>query len=343
MTLGADAIAHGLDAATGEEVFVTSLGGTAPAGAIGFDDVYVDAPGTSGVPCPEPVGTGRSCRWRTVVAGTTGSAVFGLDVTRPDPDGFQGRGRGACATANPPSGCAGVYGALLWKTPLEAGAAPTFLRTRVTVAGVASDRFLVVVGSGDARGGRLAFLDAGSGRILFETGEGLAFGAAGARPRPLGPLRGRISVIDTDGDGYADTLYFGDALGQLWKMWMPPAAELLPVESSGAAGPHIASNAPRTWTPLLLFDGARERDGSVACTAARASSCAPERGIAFPPAVVAEGLDPESGRSRYGIAWVTGDPRRESSGRGRAFFLFDAPLEASPSAFVTRSLADGSG
>jgi hypothetical protein len=343
VTLGADGTAHGLDAATGEEVFATNAGGTATAGALGFDDVYGDVAGTSGEPCPVTFGPGRSCRWRTVVAGATGSAVFALDVTRPDPSGFAGHGRGACATAHPPAGCAGVYGALLWKAPIEARAAPTFLRTRVSAEGVACDRFLVAVGSGDARGGRLALLEAGSGRVLFEIGEGLAFGAEGARPRPLGPLRGRISAIDTDGDGYADTLYFGDALGQLWKMWMPSAAELLPVERSGPAGPRIVSNAPRTWTPLLLFDGARERDGSVACTVARADSCAPERGIAFPPAVVSEGVDPESGRSRYGVAWVTGDPRRESSGRGRAFFLFDTAPESSPGAFVTRSLADGPG
>src|SRR5207244_10609714 len=95
------------------------------------------------------------------------------------------------------------------------------------------ERFVLACGDGDARGGRLLLLDAATGRAVFETRTGLAIEGSSERAVPLGAIVGRPAAVDVDTDGFVDSIWFGDALGRLFRMWTPATAP------PGA----------RTWTP----------------------------------------------------------------------------------------------
>jgi hypothetical protein len=308
VTLGNDGIVRGVDVAGSAPVFLANVGGSG--GGLTYEDVYLDAPwAPGGEPCPAPIGPGKSCRWRTLLFGANGREAFALDVTRADPEGVPGRGLAPCAAAGR-AGCSGVYGTLVWKTPLASAATPEVARVRVSSAGAPRERSVVAIGSSDAKGGALSLLDAGTGRVLYETSTGVAMRAGSASDVRIAAVRGRAAAIDEDGDGFADAIYFGDALGRVWKTWTPSEDSKLGAEAPTASGPRIAGSASRSWTPLLFFEG--------------------EGDVVFPPAVVSEGLDPRTGRPLFGVAWGTG---------GRVTFVLDEGPETASLPFSTRSFA----
>lgn len=116
--------------------------------------------------------------------------------------------------------------ALAWSTPVL---------TRLRIEGRAqnAEHLVLVVGGGyaaehdwgvrqvDARGHRLYVIDAASGALLWFAGAR----AAAPAPVPDLPLESMtsaiaspVSVVDLDGDEYADRLYVGDLGGRVWRI-----------------------------------------------------------------------------------------------------------------------------
>jgi hypothetical protein len=234
-----------------------------------FDDVFADAPwGGGGVACPDPVGEGgRNCQWRTLVArrlAAAGGGIAAFDVTSAVP-------RRLWETAEP--GLA------------AAQSTPAFGRVRARSArtGRLEERSVVVFGEGTW----LVAADAATGRLLYKTDHGLAR-AKGGGPvvsRAFGPILAAVAVIDLDGDGFTDTLYFGDGNGRLWRLSLPDG-ELPGGDGSAGRG-----------APVLLFDGA------------------PAQPILRPVAVM-RAAGRLSGPPGWAVAWLAG---------GRVSVIHDAP------------------
>lgn len=105
-----------------------------------------------------------------------------------------------------------------WSTPVTA---------RVRIAGETQngERLVVIVGGGydenPAFGHRIYMMDASDGRLLW-----YAAGPGGVEiPKPpslplaqmTASIPGRIAVIDTDNDGFADRMYAADTKGRVWR------------------------------------------------------------------------------------------------------------------------------
>jgi len=126
---------------------------------------------------------------------------------------------------------------LLWKIgPAElpgvgeTWSPPTIARVRVGGAAQNGEHFVLIFGGGydeaqenytyttDASGHRIYMVDAASGRLLWYAG---GPGGTGSPDLPLAQMThsipARISVIDTDGDQYADRMYAADLGGRIWR------------------------------------------------------------------------------------------------------------------------------
>ncbi len=269
-----DGAVHAFDVATGAEIFAfrpsaaQAVGPGGPPVSLSFDDVYLDAPWAGGGErCPPQIASGgRNCQWRTVLIGGTprSRGVFALDVTRPD-----GEETGttvpdclfpATKAGVRPRGCVADYPTLLWEfadaedrdrngRPDLGVGVPAPVLGRLRLAGTEKRELGVVMfggGLGDpgaegasraSLGNFLYVLDAAKGRLLFKTGQGLSRRSGATAARPFGRLASEVSAVDLDQDGFLDAAYFGDALGQLWKL---DASALTDAEPK----------------PTLLFDGA---------------------------------------------------------------------------------------
>ena len=163
--------------------------------------------------------------WKTVVAGGLrqgGKAYYALDVTNP---------------------AAGAYPTYLWEFPKEGAPTsitnyvsetwgqPILTKVKVVIAGVAYERWVAVVTGGyDASGdpndpisyntnataGRSIFIiDMKTGGILAQKKFNSAASDATSQMRYAIPST--PSVLDLDGDEFADVIYVGDLGGNLWK------------------------------------------------------------------------------------------------------------------------------
>jgi type IV pilus assembly protein PilY1 len=117
---------------------------------------------------------------------------------------------------------------VLWKTGSaqlgglgEAWSTPSVARVRIAGAKQDAQQFVVIVGGGfspdtSAAGNRILMLDAATGRLLWSAGN------RADADRPLSRMghgiAGRIAVLDTDGDGFADRMYAADIGGQVWRL-----------------------------------------------------------------------------------------------------------------------------
>jgi type IV pilus assembly protein PilY1 len=104
----------------------------------------------------------------------------------------------------------------------EAWSVPSI--ARVDVAGVRQNEegFVMIVGGGFSEatdaGHRMFMLDAETGaRLWFAGGAGGEGELDFALPAMRHAIPARVSVLDTDGDGFADRLYTADLGGQLWR------------------------------------------------------------------------------------------------------------------------------
>ena len=247
-------------------------------GAMWADDFFID-PEHGGVPTP------GEREWRTVLLGGYREGdvgYFALDVTQPDPldvvtvKNFAGVSVrrfvpriGAnyvpsCNTAYSPSECGPLpYPSVLWEfTDACDGTTacvndrkdedgnghsdlgftwskPNTGRVRVLVDGDLETRYVAIFGGGmdpstpNLRGNFIYMVDVETGETLYKR---LLDGSAPSEP----------SAVDTDQDGFLDTVYLGTTRGFLYK-----------VDISAAANVNLSTGRidnTTQWAPLKIFD-----------------------------------------------------------------------------------------
>jgi type IV pilus assembly protein PilY1 len=162
----------------------------------------------------------------------------------------------------------------MWK--LDAGALPGLGQawsqptiTRVNISGAAqnSQKLVAVMGGGydasednkvynaaDAVGNHVYMVDVISGALLWSAGSsGSTLNLATAGRAMDHAIPGKVSVLDIDGDGYADRMYAGDMAGQLFRFDVSngqPAATLV-------TGGAIASLGTTLDSPHIVIDTRR--------------------------------------------------------------------------------------
>jgi type IV pilus assembly protein PilY1 len=169
--------------------------------------------------------------WNTVLVGTAGTggpSVYALNVTNPTTFG--------------PSD-------VLWELT---SAQDSDLGTRIGTVSVAlaeGNRWLAVFGNGynsasfDAR---VFVVDLATGNIVreFDVGDGDALNPNGV---------GNVIVVDSDGNGYSDSIYAGTYRGEIWKMNIKGANDAawgLAVNASGVAQPLFVAERGGVRQPI---------------------------------------------------------------------------------------------
>ena len=112
----------------------------------------------------------------------------------------------------------------------ETWSTPTLARVRIDGADQNAENLVLIFGGGyddaqenyeyttDSSGNRIFIVDASSGRLLWFSGGPDAAGTPDlALPRMTHSIPGRVVVLDTNGDQYADRLYAGDLGGRVWR------------------------------------------------------------------------------------------------------------------------------
>lgn len=223
-------------------------------GTVQFDDVLID-PSHNGTP------TEADREWRTVLIGGLregGRGYFALDVTQPDEiTGGLPRPIGtyipSCWNGGPDCGPS-PFGAVLWNltdaTDEDANGIPDMGETwstpntgRIRVIDPVDstrtiDKYVAVFGGGmdpdnlNRSGNWLYMVDIETGRILYKR---VLVGSAPSDP----------AAVDTDQDGYLDTIYIGTTAGLLYK-----ASIANPVDIDGATQRILDA----TWEPFPIFD-----------------------------------------------------------------------------------------
>ena len=142
----------------------------------------------------------------------------------------------------------------------------------------------------------------------------------GTLQRGAGSAAADAAAVDTDQDGYLDTIYVGTTRGYMFKADISQPAELVDLGSLGSKvidppGCETAPSLPECWAPFPIFDTG-------------------DRPIYFPPAVVFVAL-----RGQYALAFGTGD--REDlwsleTQEGRLYMILDNNFELDD--FLTEDL-----
>ncbi|MCC6130851.1 MAG: hypothetical protein IT186_13085 [Acidobacteria bacterium] len=323
---------HAFDLETGSEAFAfpgsgSRIGGPA---ALSVADVFIDAAWAGGgADCARLVNRpGTHCQWRTLAfVPRSRGGLFALDLTQPDPEAATANAPGCLAdpSARPVLLCSGPYPALAWEAPpekLEDSAAamgrPAIGRLEVRPRGetLPKDRFVVFVSGGfdpkdvlhlgknvvpaNRKGAVLYALDAGTGEILFRWDRGVSVRDGRTEERRFAALPGGASLVDSNGDGSVDAVFFGDLNGSIW---------LLRLED-GLSEESVAE---------LVFDGETGDSGTPECAGKNANGvavgCGGERGVSFPPVVFTH---PRGSYRRLGVAWVTAGGPLEAFRKGPA-------------------------
>jgi type IV pilus assembly protein PilY1 len=243
--------------------------------------------------------------WHTVVAGGLrqgGRAYYAIDVTDPSAAGYPG---------------------YLWEFPQEGAAAattsymgetwamPIITKVKVVISGVAYERWVAVVTggydpSGDpndalkynatATAGRAIFIvDMKTGRILAEK----KFQAAAPASDPRSQMRYAIpstpSVLDLDGDEFADVIYVGDLGGNVWK-WV---VSYDPVHGNYGTDPINSSGSvdQPNWKFSAFFQAKTSAAASLGVTSGTTTYY---KSIFFPPAATYKS-------GRLWLAFATGE------------------------------------
>lgn len=254
-----------------------------------LEEAFIDT-GHNGAPDPD------DRQWRTVVIGGFReggdpisssrmtdfvSGYYALDLTQPDTlDGDNlpppGKVVPTCLSLDNQvkSGCDSPFPALLWEFTDSWGSArmdeddngfpdlgetwsvPTVGRIRVTENNVPVDKYVAIFGGGmDAeskavprRGNWLYIVDIETGRTIYKR---RLQGAAPADP----------AVVDSNSDGYLDTVYIATTAGYLYKADLSTAAPLqnvtiakrftIPDQAADFLAPRVTS---ADWEPFPIFD-----------------------------------------------------------------------------------------
>ena len=112
----------------------------------------------------------------------------------------------------------------------ETWSTPTLARVRIAGASQNGENLVLIFGGGyddaeenggyveDSSGHRIFMVDASSGQLLWYAGGPRGAGSPDlALDRMSNAIPGRIAVLSTNGDGYADRMYAGDLGGRVWR------------------------------------------------------------------------------------------------------------------------------
>ena len=270
-------------------------------------DVFMD-PQHTGVPDQD------DRMWRTVVVGGVregGRGYFALDVTQPDKQKYSGDDLKTAiplnnnhvptcsrTTVDYQVGFGTCYGlpwpAAMWEfTDPDMGyswSTPnTGLLTVTLPDGKFQDRFVAIFGGGldpddPSLGNHIYMVDIETGKLLYKRA---VDGAVPSEP----------AAVDTNNDGYLDTVYIGTVNGFLYKIDISDAGEV-----------DFTSNLVEDvrWTPYKIFDTGN-------------------RPLYYPPSVFFV-----ASRGEYGLAFGTGDREdifADTGQEGRAWFIRDSNFE----------------
>jgi Tfp pilus tip-associated adhesin PilY1 len=293
-------------------------------GSVLVDDFFID-PSHTGIPDPD------EREWRSVaLTGLRegGRAYLAVDITQPDKiqsspiaqgfflpdDGGSSDYVPTCLSAYNASQCGPLaFPSVLWeftddelpnedgvggKDLGEAWSTPNTGRLRVIEDGEEVDKFVAVVGGGmdpdkqNLTGNWLYIIDVETGKPIYKRE---LDGSAPSEP----------AAVDTDQNGYLDTIYIGTTAGFLYKADISVPKEIVEVDVMGTIVRRVTD---ADWDPVAIFGTGG-------------------RPIFFPPAVV---YVPHHGR--YALAFGAGD--REDlwdldGVEGRFYMILDQDFDAS--------------
>ena len=257
-------------------------------------------------------------------AGTTAfqnsaSSVYALDVTRPEPlDGNSNETAGSFASPgclDGGTGCSGTWPKVIWEiqdtTDADGNGYPDMGESwskpglgriclaRDNAGDCTDERFIALFGGGfdrerkNRRGNWFYIVDVETGFVLFKANSGKG-NISGSATFAFGSVAGEPSAIDVNGDGFLDFVYFGDLLGQLWKL------DLRDVSLPSGAPTDRWSSKLRTGTgsallATLVFQAPQPVNGSTQYFP-----------IYYRPTVVSLGQS-VSGQPILGVSFGTGD------------------------------------
>jgi len=317
-------------------------------GTVKVDDVFID-PTHSGTP------TAADREWRTVLVGgyrEGGIGYYALDVTQPDtlnaklvPQPTNGYVPSCSGDPSLPSSCGPLaFPSELWEfqdtwdedpaTSVGRGF-PDLAKTwsvpamgRILVCEGSNcdptanpndlkDHYVAIFGGGLDPGDSAKPFFQRSGNYIYmvdiETGQAIY------KQRVDGSVPSELAAVDTDQNGYLDTIYFGTTAGYIYKVDLSTPAVLADTTiteySTGAAVNHTVKRViDAAWDPFKIFDTLDATSGF-------------RKPIFYPPSVI---FYPKTGQ--YVIAVGTGnreDLWSPSSVPGRLYVIMDTGFAAS--------------
>jgi hypothetical protein len=187
-------------------------------------------------PCPAP--------GSTTAFQNSASSVYALDVTQPEPS--DGSGNETAGSYNSPgcldggTNCPSVWPKVLWEiqdpNDADANGYPDMGESwskpglgRICVAQDASgnctdERYVALFGGGfdrerkNRRGNWFYIVDVETGFVLYKTKSGIGNFGAGNVAVNFASIPSEPSAIDLNNDGLLDYAFFGDMLGQMWRL-----------------------------------------------------------------------------------------------------------------------------
>ena len=248
------------------------------------------------------------------------SSVYALDVTQPEPsDGLGNETSGSYASPgclDGGSNCPSVWPRVLWEiqdpTDADANGYPDMGESwskpglgRICVAkdnsgNCTDERYVALFGGGfdrqrkNLRGNWFYIVDVETGFVLYKVKSGLANFGSGNVTVSFASIPSEPSAIDLNSDGLLDYVYFGDLLGQMWRLDLRD----LKIGSSAPTdrwSSKLQKGDGTTLSPFLIFQAPQPGGGSTQFFP-----------IYYRPAVVYMGLT-SAGQPILGVAFGTGD------------------------------------
>jgi Tfp pilus tip-associated adhesin PilY1 len=267
------------------------------------DDVFID-PSHNGTP------TVTDREWRTVVVSgfrEGGSGYVAVDVTQPDTLDSnripQPTSTWVPSCWNGGSGCGTThFGSVLWTFTDTSDAdgnghpdlgqtwsTPTMGRIRVQTTDTPpqlQDKFVAIFGGGmdpsnlNQQGNFLYMVDMETGKAIYKQ----QLGGTSLTDPTTGSAPSDPAAVDTDQDGYIDTIYIGTTAGSLYKANIRTPGTIVQDSTT-----HNWTITDTSWVPFKIFDTLQSDTG--------------KRGkIFFPPSVIFVAQ-----LGKYALAFGTGD------------------------------------
>ncbi|HKF42112.1 MAG TPA: PilC/PilY family type IV pilus protein [Thermoanaerobaculia bacterium] len=277
---------------------------------------------------------------------SSASSIYALDVTQPeksDGNGVEGTGgfnSPGCLDGG--SNCSTVWPSVLWEIQDtndddangypdmgESWSKPGLGRICLATnqAGNCTDeRYVAIFGGGfdrerkNRRGNWIYIVDVETGFVLYKTGSGTANFGSGNVTVNFASVPSEVSAIDVNNDGLLDFVYFGDLLGQLWRLDLR-GIRVNPSAPTTRWASKLQKNDGSALTPMLVFQAPQPVSPSFKYYP-----------IYYRPTVVYIGVT-SSGQPMLGLAFGTGDrdditaicdaSTRSSSYNQRFYFVVD--------------------